>query len=441
MKLLLLDNDGEGMGVDLALRALEHDNEVRYWLPTEQSGERPQFGEGMFERPVDWKPSMDWADLIVLTGNSAYATPLTEYFGKGYPIFGANAKAAELELDRGIGQEVLKRYGVNTLPYEVVKTVDEAVDHIIDARKPFVMKPWGGDGDKSMTCVPHDVDEAVFTLRKWQKEKKFKGQLMLQEKVDGIEMGVAGWFGPGGWSAAIEESFEHKKFLNDDLGENTGEMGTVIRHVSESKLFNKVLEPLTDYLHLCKYTGDCSVNCIIDDRGRPWPLEFTMRLGWPDFCIRQEVTKGCPVEWMLDLLSGRDTLEVSTAVAAGVLMAHGDFPKCKDPNPLWTGMPINGITTENYEHLHFQQVMSGEAPKVVGGKEKNLRMSLTAGTYVLIAGGSGKTVSQAMEKVYGVANEIRWPGNVMYRTDIGRRLEKELPILQKHGYAEGMRYG
>jgi len=91
--------------------------------------------------------------------------------------------------------------------------------------------------------------------------------------------------------------------------------------------------------------------------------------------------------------------------------------------------------------LHFQQVMSGEAPKVVGGKEKNLRMSLTAGTYVLIAGGSGKTVSQAMEKVYGVANEIRWPGNVMYRTDIGRRLEKELPILQKHGYAEGMRYG
>jgi phosphoribosylamine--glycine ligase len=439
MNLLLMDTDGEGMGVDLAIRAQEAGHEVRYWLPTETSGEQPPYGKGLLDRPDDWESSMDWAELIVTTGNSTYAAPLAPYFGKGYPIFGANQKGAELELDRSKGQMVLEEYGIQTLPYEVVDSVDDAVKFIL-SEGPCVMKPWGGDADKSMTCVPRDEDEALFTLRKWEKDGKFKGQLMLQEKVDGIEMGVAGWFGPGGWNEALEESFEHKKFLNDDLGENTGEMGTVLRHVPESKLFNEVLNPITDYLHRIKYVGCCSVNCIIDKKGRPWPLEFTNRLGWPAFCITQEVVKGDPIQWMFDLLEGKDTLEVSSHVAMGILMAHGDFPKGKDPTGTWAGYPINGISKQNLEHLHFQQVMRAKAPIVVEGKERNIDGPATAGCYVMIVGGHGRTVRSAQDDVYEVANEIRWPGNVMYRTDIGDRLQRELEILQGFGFAGGMKY-
>jgi phosphoribosylamine---glycine ligase len=435
-----MDTDGEGMGVDLALRALESDHQVRYWLPTETSGEIQTYGEGMLERPVEWKPSMDWADLIVLTGNSTYGPALVEYFGKGYPIFGANAKAAELELNRGMGQEVLHSCGVKTLPYQVVGSVKEAIALLVAEGKPFVMKPWGGDADKAMTCVPRDVEEAIFTLQKWDREGKFKGQLMLQEKVDGIEMGISGFFGPGGWNAALEESFEHKKFLNDDLGENTGEMGTVIRHVTNSKLFDQVLEPVSDYLHQVNYVGDCSVNCIIDTRGRPWPLEFTMRLGWPDFCIRQAVILDDPVEWMLDLIEGSDSLEVSPEIALGLLLAHGDFPKCKDPAARWSGYPISGITADNHDHLHFQQVRSGTGPQIVGGKLRELKMPVTAGTYVMVVSGAGKSVSIARERAYKVAGDIQWPGNIMYRTDIGDRLEAELPVLQTRGFALGMKF-
>jgi phosphoribosylamine--glycine ligase len=440
MKLLVMDTDGEGMGVDFALRAKESGHYVRYWLPKETSGERPLYGDGLLDRPDEWEPSMDWAELIVTTGNSTYAGALAPYFGKGYPIFGANQKSAALELDRGEGQAVLEYHGIETLPYEVVDSAEDAINFIVKAGKPYVMKPWGGDADKSMTCVPRDVDEAVFTLRKWEEDGKFKGQLMLQEKVDGVEMGVAGWFGPGGWNSAIEESFEHKKFLNDDLGENTGEMGTVLRHVERSKLFDAVLEPLTDYLHLVKYVGCCSVNCIIDDKGRPWPLEFTNRLGWPAFCITQEVVQGDPANWMLDLLKGIDSLDVSKHVAMGILMAHGDFPKCKDPQGTWARYPISGVSADNLSHLHFQQVMQGLSPMVVDGKVKDVDSLLTAGPYVMIVGGHGKTVRFAQDDVYELAGEIKWPGNLMYRTDIGNRLEKELPLVQKFGFADGLRY-
>jgi phosphoribosylamine--glycine ligase len=435
MKVLVMDMlDDEGCGMDIVLRAQEAGHEVRYWIENLHP-----VGTGCVEKPREWKPSMEWAELVILTGNCDYPKGFDEYFTKGYPIFGTNPAAAELELDRGKGQEILERYGVTTAPYQVVSSPDEAIQVILETGKPYALKPWGGESDKSMTCVPKDMNEAIFHLVKWKKEGTFVGQLMMQEMVKGVEIGIAGYFGPGGWSSVYEESFEHKKFLNDDLGENTGEQGTVIRHVKDSKLFREVLEPITDYLHLIHFVGDCNVNCIVAG-GIPYPLEFTMRLGWPDACIRYEVFQGDPVEWMADLIYGRDSLKVKSDVAVGIVMTHGDYPKYKDDPKVWSGYPIEGITDQNWKHLHFQQAMDGLAPRAVGGKVKNAAMMLTAGNYPLVVTGSGSRVRLAKEKAYKVADEIRWPSNVMYRTDIGDRLKDDLEELHKHGYAKDMEF-
>lgn len=430
MNLLVMDMRGdEGCALDVAIRAQEYDHEVRYWI----SKPHPM-GDGLVEKPKDWKPSFDWADLIILTGNCDYPPGLEECFTQGYPIFGTNPKAAELELDRGEGQAVLEYYGIDTLPYEIVDSPQEAIDVLRKSGKPYALKPWGGTSDKAMTHICKDVEDGIFTIARWEKEGLFKGQLMMQECVEGVEIGISGFFGPSGWSKWLEESFEHKKFMNDDYGGNTGEMGTVIRHVEESKLFDLLLGPLTDYLHLVHFVGDCSVNCIVDKHGKPWPLEFTMRLGWPDFCIRQEVIKGDPLQWMLDLLVGGDTLEIDPAVVVGVVMAHGDFPRTPGDDPkVWSGFPLTGV--EDTTHIHFQQVQKGEALGLEGER------ILTAGVYNLIATGSGETVEAARLAAYEVVDGIRWPSNVMARTDIGKRLKKQLPLLHKHGFAKGLYYG
>jgi len=227
--------------------------------------------------------------------------------------------------------------------------------------------------------------------------------------------------------------------MNDDLGGNTGEMGTVIRHVKESKLFSMVLEPLTEYLHYCDFVGDCNVNCIVDSEGVPWPLEFTVRLGWPDFCIRQEVIRGDPVQWMTELLAGRDSLETSTEVAAGIVLAHGDFPQEKDKADEWAGYPIevaNGVD----RHVHWQQISHGRVPVIVNGRLKSTPGIVTAGQYVAVVSGAGSTVVEAIVEATTVAESVSWPSNVMRRTDIGRRLRSELSTLQQFGFAEGMRY-
>lgn len=441
MKVLVLENNnyGGGCGMDLALRAQSEGHDVRYWIPVENgTGKLRPYGDGMLNKPKDWHESMDWAELIVLTDNTLHSWDLAEYIGKGYPIFGPNQKSAALELDRARGQQVLEDYGVETLPYEIADNVEEAIRKVAKSKKVYCIKAWGGIADKATTCIPRTVDEAVQILHKW-KEKGVKGQLMLQEKVEGVEVGISGFFGPAGWNKALEESFEFKRLMNDDIGENTGEMGTVIRHVSESKLFDKLLEPLTDYLHGARYVGDCSVNAIVNESGA-WPLEFTARLGWPDFCIRQEVIKSDPVEWMADLLLGQDTLRVSSDIAVGVVVAHGDFPKQKDPVGTWAGFAID-YSEKDEEHIHWQDVMEGTVPCADSdGRIIRKKCKLTAGPYVLVAAYHGKSVLEAQKGAYAIVERIHIPSNTMWRTDIGDRLKLELPKLQKLGYAVGMRF-
>jgi phosphoribosylamine---glycine ligase len=446
MKVLVIDNDGEGTGVDIAYRAQNADHEVRYFLPPFQTGKPRLYGDGLVEKVREWKPSMDWADLIILTGNTILMGDLAEYFGRGYPIFGCNPKAAELETDRELGQKVLKDAGVRVLPYQVVSSADEAVALITKTGMAYAMKQWGGDAAKHMSYVACSPEDAIFTVLRWKKEGKFGGQLMMQERVEGVELGISGIFGPGGWNAALEESFEYKKFLNDDLGENTGEMGTAIRHVTKSKLFDQVLEPVTDYLHGLNYVGDCSVNCIVDGKGVAWPLEFTMRLGWPDFCIRQAVIRKDPCEWMLALVEGKDRLQVSPDVAIGVCLTHGDFPRGgpsdsrpKDPLTTWAGFPIYGISDRVEANLHWQQAMMDKVPMLINGRVEQTSMICTAGNYPLVVTGTGRTIKQARDAAYEVAWGLRIPSNLMMRTDIGEGLEVQVKLLQKHGYLEGMR--
>lgn len=440
MKLLVIDNDmdpgGAGSGLDLAVRAADAGHSERLFLPHRATGD---VGKGMVELVEDWEASMDWAELIVLTGNADYGQKLQPYFKKGYPIFGANADAAAWELDRALGQQVLERSRVKVAGYETVDDIDAALEIVESTGRGYAIKPWGGESDKSMTCVARDADEAIFMLELW-KRRGCKGKLMLQEKVDGVEVGIAGWFGPGGWCRYVEESFEHKKFLTGDLGQNTGEMGTVIRHVLSSKLFDLILEPLGEQLRALKYTGDCAVNCIVDERGVPWPLEFTMRLGWPDFCIRQAVINHDPVSWMADLLAGKDSFSPEEDVAVGVLLAHGDFPTCRDKREDWEGFPISGVSAGNWSNLHFQQVMDGRAPQLLRGGVRRTKSLVSAGTYLMVVSGTGLTVAAAAKAAYRTVKQLSMPSNLMYRTDIGDRLKEDLPELQKHGLAAGMQY-
>ena len=276
-------------------------------------------------------------------------------------------------------------------------------------------------------------------IPKYVKAAKEDG-FILQEKIDGIEMAVGGWFGPDGWSKYWVENWENKKLMNGDLGVNTGEMGTTVRIVKKSKLADQVLKPATEHLHRVGYVGYVDVNCMITHDGIPYPLEWTMRDGWP---IRHNLTaliEGDQAQWMLDKLNGRDTIKCKLdTVCISVLMALPDFPYSKITNKELCNIPI--YNAEDMEHIHWSEVMIGVAPREVNGKVVDLPGPVTAGDYVLIATGLGETITGARRSAYSSLKKVKIPNSPFYRTDIGAgRLKKQLPDLQRLGYGVGLSY-
>ena len=434
MNILIIDH--EGSGLDWGLRCQAAGHSVRLYLDNQKS----QIGDGLLRRVPDWKPSMRWADLVFLTDNVILLKQLEPYRKRGFPIFGPSPEAAEWELDREKGQQVLNDAGVATLPYKNFSSYDKAIRYVKETLKRYVSKP-SGDADKALSYVAKSPADMVFMLERWKQSNKLKSDFMLQEFVPGIEMAVGGWFGPAGFSPEVLENWEFKKLMNGDLGVATGEQGTVLRYTKQSKLADKVLHPVADALHKLNYVGYVDVNCIIDKQGNPWPLEFTMRPGWPLFQIQQALHKGDPAEWMVQLMDGGKGPNVSTDVAVGAVLSMPDYPYSKLTQKEVSGVPVYGITRANRDHIHPAEMKQGIAPAMVGGKVENRSMTVTAGDYILVASGTGATVSDAAKKAYTTMSQIEMPNSMMYRTDIGERLKKQLPELHKMGYAEGTEYG
>jgi phosphoribosylamine--glycine ligase len=438
MKILVMDQEALGIGLNFCLRCQDYGHTVKYWQPC-HPGKEPRAGEGMVHMIPDYKPWMKWADMIVFTDNCRYIDDLETYFKRGYPIIGANKAAGAIELDRNLGQKVLDDCDIETIPYEMFTSFDKAIAYVLKTNKTYVSKPLG-DQDKGFSYVPDSPADLIYMLQTWKEMKALKDGFILQEMCEGTEMAVGGWFGKHGWNKQLCENWEEKRFMNDGLGINTGEQGTTLRYVEKSQLFLDTLEPCTDYLHSISYRGYVDMNCIVDKKGNPRPLEFTMRFGWPLFNIQMALHEGDPAGFLCGLLEGKDTLKVSKDVAVGVVISHGDYPGMKQMPREWDGRPLYGVTAGNRNAIHPVGVRNGVAPTMVGGKVSDVDMMVTANQYVAVVTGTGESVSQAAKACYEVAWDLKLPSNRMFRTDISKRLENELPILQANGYALGMEY-
>jgi phosphoribosylamine--glycine ligase len=446
MKILIIDVGSNAL--DWAMRCQLWGHEVMWYDKPRPDGTHRRAGEGMIKKITDFdslrKKWIGWADLIYLPDNTHYVDMLDPYQRIGYPIFGCNLAAREWELDREVGQQVMKDCGMQIIPGKTFHDYDSAIAYVKKQGKAFVSKP-SGDGERALSYVADSAADLVYMLGRWNKIDKYrksaKGEgFILQEKISGMEMACGGWFGPDGWSKYFVENFENKKLMNGDLGVNTGEMGTTVRYVKHSKLADQVLLPATDRLKEIGYVGYVDNNCMIDESGTPWPLEWTMRDGWPIRHNLNSLHEGDPAQWMLDKINGKDTLKpIVDQVSISVVMALPDFPYSKITNKELCGIPLYGADDMN--HIHLSEAMMGEAPVEVNGKVVDLPSLVTAGDYVLVCTGSGETITGARRSAYTAIKKVKIPNSPFYRTDIGAgRLKKQLPALQALGYAKGLTF-
>jgi phosphoribosylamine--glycine ligase len=442
MKLLIIDQFDCGFSVDLAIKSANHGHEVRVYMRNNFDGTRCENGDGMdcFKKVADWESSMDWADLIFVTDNSRFIQKLESYRRKGYPIYGCNVEGARWEQDREYGAAIFERAGIPIIPTTKFAKYDEAIAFVLkNSDKRYVSKPIG-DGAKDMSYCSKDWRDMVFMLNKWKKSNAYGGEFILQEFHAGSEMAVGGWFGLDGFSKYFLENWEFKKLMSGDYGPATGEQGTVMRYTEKSLLADKVLKPLEGFLHGIGYSGYIDVNCIIDSKGNPWPLEFTTRPGWPLFQIQQALHLGDPIQWMSDSLMGKDTLKVRDGIACGIVVSQPDYPYGTVKKRDNTGYPIFDMTMEDAtKNIHLSEVKMGYGPGKDG--KNNEPCLVTAGSYVLTVSGVGDTVEAARDTCYKTfKKKVNMINSPMVRDDIGKKLEHMLPELQKNGYCKDIVY-
>lgn len=436
--------------VDFALRCQDWGHKVLLYDKPRKDGSPKLAGNGIVERLLDYDKLrskwIDWADIVFLPENAHFLEMLEPYRQRGHPIFGCNLEAREWELDRTVGQEVMKKAGLNVLPSVEFNDYDAAARFVEKHPTYLVSKP-SGDADKAMSYVAKDAAELHYMLvDRWKKNEKYvhdakKHGFILQEKVTGVEMAIGGWFGPHGWSRWFNLNAEYKKLCNGDLGCQTGEMGTLNCYVQKEKLIDVAMTPLTKHLKSIEYVGYVDINGMIDERGEYWPFEFTTRPPWPGFHNMVALHEGDPVQWMLDLLMGRDTLEVKedTCCVSVVLGLH-PFPPADEDDRKHVGTPI--YHAGDREHVHLCEAMLAEdVPVQVDDAVVRMPHFVATGGYVAVVTGTGATITGARRSAYAAVKKIHIPSNLLYRTDIGvGRLVTGLPQVQKLGYAKAFTF-
>jgi phosphoribosylamine--glycine ligase len=429
MKVLLIDTYGDSL--DLALRAQACGHEVvQYISPSERKYEL--VGKGLVKRTGDFTAHLKGADLTVVCDNVKNLVVLDRFRADNpkAAVFGPNVEGARWEIDRLVGMKVLEKHGIDCPPIQLCSTYEQAVAHVKKRDTRLVCKPCY-EADKCLSYRSKGPEDMLFMLAKWKQEGHMsKGQFVLQDFIPGVEFAVGGYMGRDGFAGGWEENFEFKKLMPGDIGPNTGEMGTVLQIVKKSKLAAQVLMPLERALLEIGYTGDVDVNCIIDEKGNPWPLEFTMRMGYPALQIQTALFPDDPVAWMYDLATGRAEPEFKqNTVSLGVAVCMSPFPYDHAPGALACDFPVYGVTPYNRDKLHPYHIQKGKTSEWA-----------TAGLYALIVTGTSDTVSGAAENTYRTLKQLVIPGSPIYREDIGKKLSSALPRLQGFGYAQQFRY-
>jgi phosphoribosylamine--glycine ligase len=234
------------------------------------------------------------------------------------------------------------------------------------------------------------------------------------QHVEGVEMGVGAYFNGENFLTPSCLDWEHKRFFPGDLGELTGEMGTIVTYERTQRFHDLTLGRMAPLLREGGYCGYINLNTIVNEAGA-WPLEFTCRFGYPGYAILDPL-QTTPWGELFHAMAARSapSFKTRTGFAAGIVMTTPPFPYARPTVDEPVGLPVlfdEGLTEEDRGHLHYGEV---------GMKGGQL---VTTGAYgwTMVVTGMGSSVQSARDNANRLAERVVIP-NVRYRRDIGDRL-------------------
>ena len=390
---------------------------------------------GMVERVSDWQSHLSWIreagdDGVIICETAHQGLMQDELRRSGVHVIGGCAWGDRLEGDRAFGQEVMRAVGMRTAEVWHFTAFDHAIAFIVAHPGRYVCKHNGHHLLATNTyigMVPDGTDVIAMlhhSQRHWPADQS--PDFVLMQHVVGCETGVGAYFDGRRFVGPACLDWEHKRFFPGDLGELTGEMGTVVTYTGAERLFAETLAPMAPLLAQHGYCGYINLNTIINEHG-VWPLEFTCRFGYPGFAILDALHAKGWEEVLLAMCGRRDTFSVLPGYAVGVVLTTPPFPYQAEPATQCRGLPgcwHGTLRDDERRHVHYGDVGLVDGHPVIAGESG----------YVLVVTGVGEDVAHARTQAYDLINRVVVP-NGRYRTDIGERFQRDdAPTLARLGY-------
>jgi phosphoribosylamine--glycine ligase len=419
---------GIGDSCDLGamyLRLAAEGHEVRVCVRDEASAD---VFRGLVSRAGHWESELSWArdGLIVFegVGDGALQDSLR---AEGYRVIGGSAFGDALERDRDFGQRALREAGLQTAAVHEFSDFGAGIAFAEKAGRQLVFKLNGhalASWRNFVGRAPDGSDLVGYleaTARRWTFHER--PSFVLMDYVSGVEMGVGAYFNGERFLRPACLDWEHKHFFPGDLGELTGEMGTLVTYSDTEPFFARTLLKLEPALRAHGHRGYVNLNTIVNERGI-WPLELTCRFGYPGFAILSALQ---PEGWGALLTSMADPASQRFAAhpgfAVGVVLTVPPFPYRYGYAETSLGQLI----------MHPKAVAADLHYAEVGLDERGELVAAGGIGYLMVATGRGSTVEAARASAYAVAGQVVTP-NLRYRNDIGSRfIARDRALLEAWG--------
>ncbi|MEA2758507.1 MAG: phosphoribosylamine---glycine ligase [Methylobacteriaceae bacterium] len=396
---------------------------------------------GMVVRTPDWRQELDWIreggdDGIILFENVSHnrGTLQESLRRDGFHVVGGSAYGDRLENDRAFAQKTLSDLGFPICQIHEFATPESGQSFISQHPGRYVLK-FNGHGfasaDNYVGRMQDGRDVKAVIAARFKQFDGDEASYVLMQHMSGIEMGVGAYFDGDKFLTPACLDWEHKRFFPGDLGELTGEMGTVVTYTGTDGFFDKTLRRMELVLRQNGYCGYINLNTIVNEDGI-WPLEFTCRFGCPGYAILEPLQE---TSWahLFKMMVTRSATSLATrpGYCVGVVLTTRPFPYNRKRVPSEpAGLPIlfeGEITGKDRCHLHLAEVGKQEGDLVTAGMHG----------WTMIVTGIGATVTAARAAAYNLADRVVIP-NVRYRRDIGVKLEtQELARLNELGFFGG----
>ncbi len=409
---------------DLAWQVSKEGHEVRYHIISKADR---RVADGFIEKVDRWEDHKEWADVIVFD-DCDFGALAEKLRREGKVVVGGTTYTDRLEMDRDFGQEEMKAAGMITLPRWEFDSFDAAITFIKGNPGRYVVKPSGRAQNEKVLSFVGQEDDGLDVLTMLQQYKKGWAtkikSFQLQKYVAGVEVAVGVFFNGSDFILPVFINFEHKRMCNNEIGPQTGEMGTAGFWYGSSTLFQQTLFKMRARLTACRYVGYIDINCIVNARNI-YPLEFTCRFGYPTVNLQIE---GILSKWggfLEALANGRPfTLRTKRGFQICVVVAVPPFPFV-DPDTFRK-------FSEDAAVIFKRPNSDGVHPCDIRRVDDDWRLAGDSG-YALVVSGSGSTMDDARREAYNRVRNIIIP-NMFYRTDIGERWYRDGDLLQTWGY-------